>query len=71
MPDSPRGLVVGTGNLGGRVVRELVHHGTAVRVLVRKGSDTTRLAALGVELARGDLVDAATCRLRSTAARRS
>jgi len=51
-------LVVGaTGDLGGRVVRELVKRGKHVRALVREGSDADTLAADGVEIARGDLLD--------------
>jgi uncharacterized protein YbjT (DUF2867 family) len=41
------------------VVRELVAGGESVRALVREGSDTARLAAQGVELVRGDLVEPA------------
>ncbi len=51
-------LVVGaTGDLGGRVVRELLARGNHVRALVREGSDADALAADGVEIARGDLLD--------------
>ncbi len=51
-------LVVGaTGDLGGRVVRELLARGNHVRALVREGSDADSLAADGVEIARGDLLD--------------
>ncbi len=51
-------LVVGaTGDLGGRVVRELLARGKHVRALVREGSDADSLAADGVEIARGDLLD--------------
>ncbi len=51
-------LVVGaTGDLGGRVVRELLKRGKHVRALVREGSDAEALAAEGVEIARGDLLE--------------
>lgn len=41
------------------MARALVARGCAVRALVREGSDTTGLTSLGVELARGDLIDPA------------
>src|SRR5882672_12398807 len=53
-------LVVGaTGNLGGRVVTALLARGHAVRALVREGTDPAALAAQGVEIVRGDLLDRA------------
>ncbi len=56
-------LVVGsTGELGGRVVRQLVDRGKAVRSLVRPQTDGGPLEALGVQIARGDLTDVASLR---------
>lgn len=53
-------LVVGsTGDLGGRVVEALLARGKRVRALVRTGTDPGRLAAKGVEVARGDMIDPA------------
>jgi nucleoside-diphosphate-sugar epimerase len=49
----------GTGFLGSHLVEALVARGEPVRVLVRETSDTTHLEQLGVELACGDLEDAA------------
>lgn len=51
-------LVVGaTGELGGRIVRQLRADGREVRCLVRPGSDDTELRALGATVVRGDLTD--------------
>jgi uncharacterized protein YbjT (DUF2867 family) len=51
-------LVIGaTGNLGGRVVDELVRRGRRVRALVRNGSPASSLSEQGVEVVRGDLVE--------------
>jgi uncharacterized protein YbjT (DUF2867 family) len=50
-------VVGGTGQLGGRVVRDLREQGQQVRCLVRAGSDDAKLREQGVELATGDLVD--------------
>lgn len=51
-------LVVGaTGSLGGKVVRALLDRGKSVRALVRPTTDASRLEALGVEIARGDMLD--------------
>jgi NmrA-like family len=51
-------LVVGaTGNLGGRVVRELMQRGRHVRALVRDGTPASSLTEQGVEVVRGDLVE--------------
>lgn len=53
-------LVVGaTGDLGGRAVSELLARGKEVRALVRDGTDAGALAAKGVQIARGDLLDPA------------
>jgi len=46
-----------TGDLGGRVVDALLARGKRVRALVRKGTDPSRLAAKGVEIARGDMLN--------------
>jgi uncharacterized protein YbjT (DUF2867 family) len=60
MTDTQPVLVVGaTGSLGGQVVRQLLARGKVVRALVRPGSDATRLESLGVEIARGDMLDPA------------
>lgn len=51
-------LVVGaTGDLGGRVVDALFARRRRVRALVREGTDPSRLAAKGVEISRGDMLD--------------
>ena len=53
-------LVTGaTGFIGGHVAVELLRRGYQVRALVREKSDPGQLPALGVELFRGDLLDAA------------
>jgi uncharacterized protein YbjT (DUF2867 family) len=60
MPETNTVLVVGaTGDLGGRVVDALLARGKRVRALVREGTDPSRLAAKGVEIARGDMLDPA------------
>jgi dihydroflavonol-4-reductase len=46
-----------TGFIGASIVRELLRDGREVRALVRKGSDTSNLAGLDVELWQGDLRD--------------
>lgn len=46
-----------TGFIGASIVRELLKEGREVRALVRKGSDTSNLAGLDVELWQGDLRD--------------
>lgn len=56
---SPVLVVGGTGDLGGRVVRELLTRGKQVRALVRPGSDASNLEKQGVEIVRGDMLDAA------------
>jgi uncharacterized protein YbjT (DUF2867 family) len=55
--DAPVLVVGATGNLGGEVVKQLLARGRKVRTLVREGTDPARLAAKGVEIARGDLLD--------------
>ncbi|MEV6965881.1 SDR family oxidoreductase [Hamadaea sp. NPDC051192] len=60
MTDRRHVLVVGaTGSLGGQVVDQLLARGKQVRALVRPGSDAGRLETLGVEIARGDMLDPA------------
>jgi uncharacterized protein YbjT (DUF2867 family) len=50
-------VIGGTGDLGGRIVRELQRREKRVRALVRPGSDATALAHQGVEVVRGDMLD--------------
>jgi len=50
----------GTGYLGVRLVETLRVRAARVRVLARPGADTKRLAALGVEIVRGDVTVPAT-----------
>jgi len=52
-------VVGGTGDVGGRVVDTLLTRGKRVRALVRAGTDSSRLAAKGVEVAPGDMLDPA------------
>ena len=53
-------LVAGaTGQLGGRIVRELLSRGQKVRALCREGSGYGGLRRLGAEIAIGDLTDLA------------
>jgi len=52
----------GTGFVGANVVRELLRDGRSVRVLARPGGDRRALAGLDVEIAEGDLLDAASLR---------
>src|SRR6266508_2858207 len=60
MPETSTVLVVGaTGDLGGRAVDAPLARGKRVRALVREGTDPSRLAAKGVEIARGDMLDPA------------
>ena len=56
----------GTGFLGGHLVERLVRRGDKVRVLVRSTSDLTLLRALGVELATGDITDAASVKIAAS-----
>ena len=46
-----------TGFIGASIVRELLRDGREVRALVRKGSDTSNLSGIDVELWQGDLRD--------------
>lgn len=56
-------LVVGaTGVLGGKVARRLCERGVAVRALARSPERAADLAALGVEIVPGDLIDAESLR---------
>lgn len=60
--EGPNDLVTGaTGMLGSHIAERLVAQGRRVRALVRPGSDTRFLDALGVELVRGDLTDPESC----------
>ncbi|MET4542262.1 uncharacterized protein YbjT (DUF2867 family) [Arthrobacter bambusae] len=53
-------LVIGaTGFLGGQVVDELLKRGKKVRALVRPKSNASKVEAKGVEIVRGDMLDAA------------
>jgi nucleoside-diphosphate-sugar epimerase len=52
-------LTGASGFIGGRLAKRLADDGYPVRCLVRESSNTTALDALDVELARGDLTDAA------------
>ncbi|MEJ1116704.1 SDR family oxidoreductase [Paenarthrobacter sp. CCNWLY172] len=53
-------LVIGaTGFLGGQVVDELLKLGKNVRALVRPKSNAAKVEAKGVEIVRGDMLDAA------------
>jgi dihydroflavonol-4-reductase len=64
-------LVTGaTGFVGAHLVRHLLAHGDAVRVLVRPKSSLGSLASLDVEVARGDLRDGAAVRAAARGVRR-
>jgi len=52
-------LTGATGMIGSNIAEQLVEQGDVVRALVRAGSDAVPLEALGVEIARGDITDAA------------
>lgn len=52
-------LVGGTGQLGGRIARELLSKGMAVRALCRRGSGSGALARMGAEIVSGDLKEPA------------
>jgi dihydroflavonol-4-reductase len=60
----------GTGFVGSHLVRQLLARGDAVRVLVRPTSSLGPLTGLDVEIARGDLRDAAAVRAAVRGARR-
>lgn len=56
-----RVLITGaTGFVGHHLAKRLVAEGASVRALARPTSSTTRLAAMGVDLAQGDIEDPAT-----------
>lgn len=60
----PRALVTGaTGFVGSAVARRLLAEGFIVRVLARPGSDRRNLAGIEVEVAEGNLTDAASLAL--------
>lgn len=52
-------LVGGTGDLGGRVAKELLSRGKRLRALIREGSDASPLVALGIDVVHGDMLDPA------------
>lgn len=52
-------LVGGTGQLGGRIARELLSRGVAVRAMCRRGSGSGALARMGAEIVSGDLKEPA------------
>jgi len=57
-------LVTGaTGCIGSHLVERLAARGDHVRALVRRSSDCSQLAELGVELAHGDMLDAESLRV--------
>jgi dihydroflavonol-4-reductase len=56
----------GTGFIGANVVRELLAAGATVRVLARPGGDRRALDGVRVEIAEGDLLDAASVRRAAT-----
>ena len=62
MPSPPILVTGATGLLGNNVVRLLLARGEAVRVLVRDGADPRPLAGLDLEIAQGDIRDAAAVR---------
>lgn len=63
MNDGPVLVVGGTGYLGRQVVDAVLRRGRQVHALVRPGSDATRLqTAEGVEVVRGDMMDAESLR---------
>ncbi len=48
-------MIGGTGYLGSKVIRELLHRGVKVSAMVREGSDAKGLEAKGVRVITGDL----------------
>jgi dihydroflavonol-4-reductase len=52
-------LTGSTGMIGSNIAEQLVERGDQVRALVRAGSDAAPLEAMGVEIVRGDITDAA------------
>ncbi len=59
MSEGPVLVVGATGALGQKVVESLLGRGKKVRALVRPTTDGSALAARGVEIARGDMLDPA------------
>ena len=59
----------GTGFVGANLVRELIADGHSVRVLARRGGDRRALEGCAVEIAEGDLLDAASLRAAVAGAR--
>jgi uncharacterized protein YbjT (DUF2867 family) len=57
--DGPVLVVGGTGMLGRQVVSALLARGKPVRALVRPASDAAALTKVGVEIARGDMMEPA------------
>jgi nucleoside-diphosphate-sugar epimerase len=49
----------GSGFIGGRLIERLVDEGRAVRALARSDASASRVAELGAEPVRGDIVDRA------------
>jgi uncharacterized protein YbjT (DUF2867 family) len=56
--DGPVLVVGGTGMLGGQVVKQLLSHGKRVRALVRPASNAGSLEQAGVQISRGDMMEA-------------
>jgi dihydroflavonol-4-reductase len=52
----------GTGLIGSNICQQLIERGDAVTALVRPGSDSSELRALGVRIAEGDITDGTSVR---------